>query len=366
MSLKDYNCVKKWLSRVGRKTGRDNFNSFRRWINWLRERGLDYGPDDLLRIQREKGGYEVLDLVQEYVRSLDLRESSLRRYYASLRSFFLHNRVPLPLDPSFQIRSDKPRVVGRLTVEDFKYFIASSNRLYRAVFMCMFQGGMGLNEVVYWSNNGWESLKSQLDRDVHPVKVDLPGRKSRRNKKPYYTFIGRDARDGLEDYLEVRPPESKSIFVNQYGRPLTKQIIYLYWLRHMKKIGLIKFQGSSSGNRSGRNPHELRDLFKSRFEKSGASNNASEFFLGHVIDPQEYNKAFRDVDYARRQYRKALPWLNILSGDPEKVPLDSLEEEREGIRREFEEKYREQLERMRELAKRVDRLARMLEEKEKP
>ena len=41
--------------------------------------------------------------------------------------------------------------------------------------------------------------------------------------------------------------------------------------------------------------------------------------MGHEIDPLQYGKIMRDRKYALEQYRKALPWLNILSEDPCKV-----------------------------------------------
>jgi len=50
---------------------------------------------------------------------------------------------------------------------------------------------------------------------------------------------------------------------------------------------------------------------------------AAEFFMGHVyqIDPNEYDKVFDDRDYAAEQYLHAEPWLNILSEDPESMPV---------------------------------------------
>jgi len=47
--------------------------------------------------------------------------------------------------------------------------------------------------------------------------------------------------------------------------------------------------------------------------------------MGHVIDPNEYNKAFMDENYARMEYRRAEKWLNILSEDPEHVRVDEIE-----------------------------------------
>jgi len=64
---------------------------------------------------------------------------------------------------------------------------------------------------------------------------------------------------------------------------------------------------------TGKNPHEMRDLFRSMWEKSPAKGSVAEFCMGHVIDPLEYNKAFRDDEWVRDQYLNAEPWLNIIS-----------------------------------------------------
>ena len=150
-------------------------------------------------------------------------------------------------------------------------------------------------------------------------------------------------------------PESEAIFVNQYGKPLTKRGVWVYWTRHLHRLGLIKRPENSNGRsiRYGKNPHELRDLFRSRWQKSGADSLAAEFFMGHVIDVNEYNKAFRDQAYAEYEYLKAEPWLNIVSKDPEKVHVrdyrklqQRLQEERRELRSEIQE-LRELIEELR-------------------
>lgn len=42
--------------------------------------------------------------------------------------------------------------------------------------------------------------------------------------------------------------------------------------------------------------------------------------MGHVVDPNEYNKAMRDQEYTLQEYLQAEPWLNIMSQDPTRVP----------------------------------------------
>jgi putative heme iron utilization protein len=62
--------------------------------------------------------------------------------------------------------------------------------------------------------------------------------------------------------------------------------------------------------------------------------------MGHVIDPNGYNKAFLDQEYAAEEYLKAEPWLNIISEDPENVPVrefNRLSQELEETKRRIQE-----------------------------
>ena len=76
----------------------------------------------------------------------------------------------------------------------------------------------------------------------------------------------------------------------------------------MRQLGL----GSGHGHQ-GKNLHELRDVFRSQWAKSPAKGEVAEFLLGHSIDPLSYNKAWRDLQFYRQEYVKALPYLQILS-----------------------------------------------------
>ena len=54
--------------------------------------------------------------------------------------------------------------------------------------------------------------------------------------------------------------------------------------------------------------------------------------MEHKIDPNEYDKMKYTPGYAEKEYRKALPWLNVLSQDPEKVDRTTVEAELESYR----------------------------------
>ena len=320
--------VKRWLGRLSPSTGVVGSYNLNRFLKWMRENGGEFAGmtvDDLVEYQKRAVGedrYRVLDVVQDYIGGMKGRYGYKRKAYSVIRSFFMHNRAELPRDPSFRVKGDIPKVMGSLTVEEVRRIVLSSKPCYQAVFLCMFQGGMGREEWYWWNMNGWPSLRKALKRDDTVIRVGLPGRKRMRNIRPYYTYIGRDAVEAVWNWLNYRPSDATAIFTDQRDKPVSSHAAKQYWDRHLLKLGLIKPRPDASMRvRYGKNPHEMRDLFRTRWQKSGAAPEVAEFLMGHIIDPLEYNKAMRDRDYTSMEYMKAEPWLNIMSEEPEKMPV---------------------------------------------
>ena len=310
--------VPNWLGRLGEGSRRSYEPQFTRFMDFVRVNGgpfKEMGADELIEFQKnvDNGSrYEILDLVQRYIGSKHGRLSSKKTTYAIIRSFFAHNRAELPKDPSFIMRGDVEKVVGKLKIEDIRDMVLSSNKCYRAIFLTMFQGGMDTASLLYWSENGLESLKEQLRGDPETIKIDLPGRKKRRNSAPFHTYIGVDAIKELREWLKVRPEGHSSIFITKQGAPVSSKSLKMYWLQHLEKNGFIE-RGGDSSKRYGMNLHEMRDVFRSQWEKSPAKGSVAEFMMGHQVDPLEYNKAHRDEDWTREQYLLALPMFEIMS-----------------------------------------------------
>ena len=92
----------------------------------------------------------------------------------------------------------------------------------------------------------------------------------------------------------------------------------------------------------------------------------AEFFLGHDIDANHYNKIMQlHPEYAEEQYIKAMPFLNIVSEDPRKVALEKVRELEEKTSQipSLEAKYLEQQQMIQGLTMLVHRLERTLNEK---
>jgi hypothetical protein len=211
--------------------------------------------------------------------------------------------------------------------------------MYRAVYLSMFMGGLGSKEVLYWSDHGLVALEAQLARGDVCVEVGLPGRKKNRNVTPYYSFVAGDALDALKVYMARRKAKCGSIFVTKQGQPLCYDALYVQWLTRLRALGFARIPTADYNldYRTGKNPHELRDLFRTQWAFSGANESVAEFLMGHTIDKLGYNKCMRDRVFVRDAYYEALPLLNILS-NPQTSGEISYQRKISGMQRSLEQK----------------------------
>lgn len=354
----EYPTVSRWFGRLGESTQVVYENTFKLFMEWLGEYDSPfkgYSPDELIEYQTncDNGSrYDLLDLIQVWVSSQKSRASTKKRYYAVVKSFFSHNRAELPRDPGYNIRSKKPPVRGTLTIEELKQVCLKSNKTYRAIFLSMFQGGMDQSSFLYWNENGHNDLVKQLKEGREIIKVDLPGRKQTRNKKPFYSFIGPDSVNAIRDYLKTRPNIEGPIFLNQFGESIKSKALRMYWIRKIKQLGLVEEKNNPGpGTRYGKNLHEVRDLFRSQWSKSPASHVVAEYCMGHVIDDLGYDKSFRDVDYYREQYKDAVVHLQIMSST---IPFWLIEKSK--AEKEREDELKEMKQTINEMQKMINEL----------
>lgn len=321
-----------WLNRLKPSTAKTAGSNFMRWMDWLGREGgkfQSFSPDQMIEYQRSVNNeqrYELLDLAQRYIGGLKGRTGYVKNQYNTVRSFFAHNRAELPQDPAFKVRGTVEKVVGYLEASEIRDVILSCNSMYQAVFTSMFSAALDKEMFVYWNTHGWDKLRSDLRGDPKAIRIDLPGRKSLRNEAPYYSFVCNDAVDLLRRWLLEREKlirlytkrypgyvDPGSIFIGQKGEPIGKLAIHQVWSRHCRRLGLLNAKMNGGANRFGKNLHELRDSFRSLYQKSGADTTVAEFCMGHVVDKLGYNKATQDEEWTRGEYMKAMTWLNILS-----------------------------------------------------
>jgi len=246
-----------WLGRLDRDTGKVHLWHLNKWMVWLRRQaGWEFvSPRDLVvRSIQAEDPYEILDLVQTYVSSLRGRKTSKIKAYSVIRSFFLHNRCALPVDPAFRIHGDEAPVLAKLAVENILEAYHAANLCYKSAIMVKWQGFLDNARLVYVGQHLSEQVVNQIQRGIHPVRIDLPGRKAKKNDREgtFYSFIGKDAVNALTLYFEEErgwPKPNEPIWLIKEGKTLTRTAFMACWIRLFRKMGRVPTRKGEHGSR---------------------------------------------------------------------------------------------------------------------
>ena len=316
-----------WLNRLDADTVPVARSNFRRWMRWLHgKQGWEtVTPRELLiRQLQAEDPYEVLDLLQEFIGTLVGRKSSKGKTHWAVTSFFRHNRCALPVDPSFKIRGDRPPVEGKLTVQDIVEAYHAATIRYKSIILFQWQSLLDNSRLIYANRFKADDIVRQIREGVHPVRVEMPGRKENENdpRGRFYTFIGKDAVDALVKYFDEErgwPKAGEPLWVQSNGQPLYKPTMEATWLRLFRRMGKIPKRKGPIGSRYGFNQHEIRDVATTYLHVNakgeGLDMDCIHLWCGQVgeIDPLRYDKFYKETPYVTQQYTIAEKYLNIIT-----------------------------------------------------
>jgi hypothetical protein len=297
----------------------------KQFLGWLNHQSgwVDVNAKALLFRQAEaQDPYELLDLLQTYLAGLDRTRRTKMMIHCAVRSFFMHNRCALPEDRAFKIHSTRQPTTPKLTLNHIQDVVKSAGLRDRSILLVKWQGLLDNTSTVYVGLHQGEQLVSQLRKQIHPVRLDLPKRKN--NEQAWWTFIGKDATEALVEYFEKErgwPKTGEPIWLEKTWsgkvKPFSVTAFVPMWLRLVRRIGILPNRKGSKGAKHGYNLHEMRDIAKSLLhthaKKDGFDMDCCEFWLGHTVDPLGYDKFYQDQEYVRKQYLIAEPYLNIVS-----------------------------------------------------
>lgn len=386
--FEDDACVKVWAGRRG-LSGEDAVEVFERFLaeGLKNDSALSsLSPSELVDFQfshmnNPKERFRILEAAQTWVNGLNVRRSSKKVWLSMIRSFFMHNRCDLPFDHSFHFSSDVPPVEGNLTVENLRRIVLNCDPRYRSMFLMMFQGLMDEKRFCYINVKYAGEILEHVTKNDGEFTLYLPGRKG---GAPFHTILSTrgDWFKTFKEYMRVTDNDfSKALFLNDFGKPILSYNIAYYFREHAFKCGVVKrvtpqcdkcgfetvrvhrrvktrvlviYRCKNCGNeldasclgfsrgtsiRYGVNPHEMRDLARTRIEEAGVKKSAVEYWLGHTkqVDPNEY-LSYRKygLKLLAQEYRKALPFLNILSEEPDKIERSQVEMKFEGQKAQIE------------------------------
>jgi hypothetical protein len=257
--------------------------------------------------------------------------------WAAMCNFFTHFKLPLPALTSeeegrlfriAEVDKQMAQFIPRMTPEETRIIIENAPMPYRAILTVMLQSGMGGAEFETFNQSAWQQIAPDLlslERQLHkpgPVKFQLYRSKTSQTKiQQYYTFLGGDAKTQTLQWLKRRPDSNlSSIFVvrqkgpKKHGdySPVTASLIEKMMTDLAKRLGLLSPQELKL-QRYHIRPHRLRKVFKGICDAHHVVDWASEFFIGHNIGPYR-ELPWTDPEQVRKEYLKAEPGLNILTG----------------------------------------------------
>lgn len=366
--LMQYKTISTWFSR-GKLNSETTIplylKTFGYFMTFVRDEGGKFAnmtPDDLIKYQKksrrsteEEAEYEIIDkLIHPWIASIEsgLRYGTVTSRISTIKSFFKWNRAPLP-NERIGTRAGVPKVVGMLPFKDIREICLNSTPVFRAIFLCMYMGAMDQALFRHWNTeSGYKSIEDDIKNGSDIIIVRSPGRKQFTNKLPFYTMIGGDAVDALRKYVKGDrkmiidrffgddPEKATAIFYNQKGNPIYSKYLAQYWLKRLKQLGLIvpivdENGVGNSGSRYGKNPHEMRDTWRSKatsfFMPEQIPLSIFEFWMGHVskMDPNLYDKYCKNEVAVKKHYRKVLPYYNIMTSNKALGLYDEAEVEKE-------------------------------------
>jgi len=262
---------------------------------WVQEVKTQHKSDDLET--KRAWGSEL----EGYFSDKALRYESRKLLISAVRSFF-QDKVELSKYRFTVISTDQGEKEAEereelppLERDEVKTIIDRSSTLYKAVWLSMLQGGMGIAEALYFSRNAHKYAEAIRSKKV-PLKISLIRKKeANRGGAPYWTLLWDDAVDALANYLRERETQlghpltrNEQLFVNRFGRPLDANAIDIEMSRLRKWTGLetVKRNGVYRFH-----PHELRDCFKTWCATKKVRDLTSEYLMGHSVDDYNYNKS---------------------------------------------------------------------------
>ena len=288
---RDY--LKEYISylQVEKGLAKNSLESYRRDLQKLKD-WVDKNNFDLLQLTRKDLREWLIDLAGE-----NLSESSKRRMVSALRGFykFLMFDGHIKKNPAEDLDAPQkgfylPKFLNQTDVENLLQVPDVSGEIGlrdRAILELMYACGLRVSEAVDLRISDVE-----LDAGILTCK----GKGSKTRKIP----IGKSAVEWLKSYLVLRRRkeniEIQNLFVTSLGRPLNRQIIFLFIKEYAEKIGLQDVS-----------PHTLRHSFATHLVQNSADIRSVQQMLGHAdISTTQIYTHITDA-HLRKTYEKFHP-----------------------------------------------------------
>ena len=285
--------------QVEKGLAKNSLESYRRDLQKLKD-WVDKNNFDLLALTRKDLREWLIDLA-----GAELSENSKRRIISALRGFykFLTFDGHIKKNPAEDLVAPTkgfylPKFLNRTEIENLLLApdVAGEIGLRdRAILELMYACGLRVSEAV-------DLRISDVELDAGILTCKGKGGKTR--KVP----VGTSAVEWLKSYLVLRRrkenTEIQNLFVTSLGRPLNRQIIFLFIKEYAAKIGLEDVS-----------PHTLRHSFATHLVQNSADIRSVQQMLGHAdISTTQIYTHITDA-HLRKTYEKFHPRAHDTAND---------------------------------------------------
>ncbi len=259
--------------------------------------------------QQERIAENTLQQFINYLSEKGKSPKTISTYIGGIQSFlkycnipvstrFIKKPYPVPLKKNSKIVWSIPKLK--------KFVESASNYRDKAIIMCLFQSGLGVNELC---SLNYGDIKEEYEAGVLPLCVNITRKKS---GVQHYTFFGRDAVFYLRRYLETRGKieYDEPLFLAKKNERITPASVEMMFKRLAKRCDFIPKEQLEDGYNPAR-PHSLRTAFRTILSDAGLNENYIEFFMGHAIPEQKKAYLNKSIDSWRETYQKFEEYLSI-------------------------------------------------------
>jgi integrase len=313
--------IEEYLALKGKKTRESYRPAFRKFLTFYKAKyGKDVGISHFLdrifaefkkdqRDQKRIAETELTEFVDDLLKQ-DLSNNTIRLYFAAVQNFLKYKHVVVSMSFIGNIpppTEKKTNGKHEWHIEQIKEFVdAATTFRDKALIMCMFQSGLGVNEIC---NLDYGDVQDELEAGILPICMKLVRQKT---NVEFKTFFGRDAVKYLKLYLETRgelKPEDP-LFTKQRVRGgearLNTATIEQAFSEIAKDLDFIKQNGGYNPAR----PHSLRAAFNSRLINK-IDKDLREFWMGHAVGGVSRAYLAMPTDEMRKLYISAEEFLKI-------------------------------------------------------
>jgi integrase len=292
---------------------------------------LTEGEEDLKLPREQKQVKKHLLDFRDYLKEGERGKSSVAHYMSAINSFFGSHEVLLPKlsNGTIEVEWEK-KEFDRTKVKELVNVCPPRER---AIFLTMFESGLAANGV---SNLKIKDLAEVIDG------LTILRLKREKNNYRFVTFLGRDAREAIDNYLRIRnegrlitsrpriseeakvKSENDFLFITRDSHSkawnkIDTDHVSKYMMQMCKKLGW--YHGEK---RNPYRPHALRASFASILLNNAVPKNAIDFMLGHKQSGTDEAYFKTNIETLIKHYKGSEHLLSISEID--RIPNSKYEE----------------------------------------